>query len=218
MTSDSVDIVDIVEPVDSGVADPVVGQAPPARRRGRPPKAKTANAVSAQRGVFSEPNDAEIWEAVTASAAWVQVRDRMNGGWKQVRVGGEGGPRRLQLSVEERRWNQDLVPEENIGLDPFANGQLLCVQGGAKTGNHLSDDELTAVLRDGDDATFQSTVEGMESEIVLRRLQVLAERKATMARYEFVREIVDTRYRVGGTQRAVQALLDAGEALAGFGR
>jgi hypothetical protein len=165
---------------------------------------------------LADATTAEIWEAVTDSTTFVSVRDLVNGGWKAIRVGGPGGPRRIQVTVEERRFNQDAIPEENLALDAFSNGQLLCVQGDAQSANHLTDEDLVTILGLQDDDEFARAVEDMSSEILVRRLFGLAERNGSHARYELVRDLVDRRYRVGGTQRTVQAMMDAGERLSGF--
>lgn len=157
----------------------------------------------------------EIWEATTEAVVFVAVRDTINGGWKHKKVTQQGS-RRIQLTVEERRYNQDNIPEENMNLDPFSNGQLICVQGDAKAPNHLTDEDLISVLTLEDDDEFEAAVADFESEVIIRRLLNLAQTKASHVRFEYIRDLVDERYRVGGTQRTVQAMMDAGERLSDF--
>ena len=164
---------------------------------------------------LKEATAVEIWEAVTPSVVFVSVRDTMNGGWKQKKVSTQG-PKRIQITVEERRFNQDNIPEENLHLDPFSNGQLICVQGDAKSQYHLTDDDLVTILTLEDDAAFEEAITDTTSEVILRRLLSLGQTKASHVRFEFIRDLVDERYRVGGTQKTVQAMIDAGEALQGF--
>lgn len=164
---------------------------------------------------LKEATQVEIWEAVTESIVFVSVRDTMNGGWKQKKVSTQG-PKRIQITVEERRFNQDNIPEENLALDPFSNGQLICVQGDAKSPYHLTDDDLVTILTLDDEAEFESAIAETTSEVILRRMLNLAQTRASHVRYEFIRDLVDERYRVGGTQKTVQAMIDAGEALQGF--
>jgi len=164
---------------------------------------------------LKEMTKVEIWEAATASSVYVKVRDQRNGGWRSQRVGGSGS-KRIQLTVEERRFNQDAILDENLHLDPFSNGMLHCVQGDAKGVASMTDADLVDIIGLDDDDAFEEAVAGLESEVMVRRVLSLAEKKATNARFTFVRDLVDERYRVGGTQRTVQAMIDAGERISGF--
>jgi hypothetical protein len=157
--------------------------------------------------------DVEIWEATTPSVVWLNVKDPVKKGWKQVKVSLQG-PKRVQITVEERRFNQDSIPEENLQHDPFTNGQLICVQGTAMGANLLTDDDLVTILTLDGDEEFEETVNAMISEVLVRRMLGLAETQATHNRFEFLRDLVDARYRVGGTQRTVQQMIDDGEKLA----
>ena len=163
---------------------------------------ETPEAVAAARDRARADKDAEIWEATTSSHVHVLVRDRVDGGWKQVTVGGSGS-RRLQLTVAERRFNQDLVPDESLGLDPFSNGMLVCVLGGAKMPAHLTDADIVALLGGDDEAAFAATVGQVTSEVLLRRMLSLAEAHASHSRFELLRDLVATRYKVGGRQPSV---------------
>lgn len=158
----------------------------------------------------------EIWEATTESVVFLNVKDpTKKDGWKQVKVSLQG-PKRVQITLEERRFNQSQIPEENLSLDPFSNGQLICVQGEAKGGgNQLGDDDLIVILTLDDDDEFESAVTELQSEVLVRRLLGLAQTKATHNRFEFIRDLVDVRYRVGGTQTVVQQMIDDGEKLSG---
>lgn len=189
------------------------------KRRGRPrrePAPVNAPETQPKPGVFTVKTESstEIWQAATPARTWVWVRNQLTGGWKQVRVGGKGS-RRLSLTSDERRYNQDLVPEENIQLDPFSNGQLVCVLGD-EAGTGVTDEDLTAILLLEDEAAFQQAANALESEVMVRRLLSLAEKTSTIARFTFIRDLIDMRYRVGGTQSTVQAMIDAGERISGY--
>ncbi|MEN9793037.1 MAG: hypothetical protein RL330_1115, partial [Actinomycetota bacterium] len=123
---------------------------------------------------------------------------------------------RIQITREERRYNQDMISEENIAFDPFSNGQLICVQGEAMGSNQFTDDDLITILGLEDDDGFEEAIREVESEVVVRRLLGLAETNTTHARFEFIRDLVDTRYRVGGTQKTVQQMYDDGEKVSAF--
>ena len=216
----------------SGQASPVTGvtesespESPAPAKRGRPRKQQAVEQpeqpvqlqpeIKDERGVFSEMRVVEIWEAVTEATVYIHVRDTLNGGWKAKRVGGKGAGRRLQISVEERRYNQDLIPDEGIKFDPFVNGMLICVQGDEVQGS-MTNDDLLSVLKLDDDDTFVEFINDIESEIVVRRLLAMSEKHASKSRYDSLLDLVDRRYRVGGTQRVVQEMIDAGERLQGF--
>jgi hypothetical protein len=80
----------------------------------------------------------------------------------------------------------------------------------------LDDDDLASIIGLEDDGLFEEEVAGIPLELTLRRLLDLAERSATVPRYTFIRDLIDERYKVGGTQRSVQEMIDAGENLSGF--
>ena len=109
---------------------------------------RAAGSIQPPEGVVPDApgSEIEIWESTTAQTMWINVMDHLNGGWKQIRVGGDG-PKRIQLTVTERRYNQDLTPEENLSLDPFANGALICVQGDARTANQYTDTQIITLLQ-----------------------------------------------------------------------
>lgn len=163
-------------------------------------------------------SEQEVWEIQIPGTVWTRVRNpEIPGTWKTIRANGAKGPKRLSLTSEERRYNQELVPEENEHLDPFKNGSLKCVQGAPKdVKTWLTDDDLSAIIGLEDETLYQEEVSSITMELTLRRLLDLAERTATVPRYEFLRELVQDRYAVGGTQRAVQEMIDAGERLEGF--
>lgn len=152
----------------------------------------------------------EIWEATTESSVWIWVLDTIagNGSWKIQKVGGRYGNRRIQLTVRERRYNQDRVPQQSASeFDPFLNGKLICRQGADQSPNGYTDDQLIALLtvESARDSDFETVAQSMISkEVVVRRLLALAERHAPAYRRDMLEELVDQNYRLGWTQRSLR--------------
>lgn len=152
----------------------------------------------------------EIWETTTGGTTYVNVRDPRNpDGWTRKKVGGKGS-KRITLTVEEREFNQELVQYENEHQDPFRNGLLVRVSPGViedRGENERTDEELIAILKTEDDIDFQATIEAINSEVLLRRLLGLANKHASMLRFEAIQHVVDDRYRIGKTSRVVRELM-----------
>ena len=147
----------------------------------------------------------EIWEATTNQSIWLWVEDQLvgKGSWKKQLVGGPNGRKRITLSVKERRWNQEQIPEKNAYLDPFSNGSLVCVQGeDASLSPVFTDAQLIELLAVEDDDAFGKVLENLKSEILVRRIFALSERNAASYRHDEIRDLIDERYRVGYTQRS----------------
>lgn len=163
-------------------------------------------------------DETEIWEIQIPGTIYTKVRNHeIAGTWKTIKANGTNGPKRLTLLASERRYNRELIPDENAHLDPFSNGSLRCVVGEPK--NHktwLTDEDLEAIIRLESEDLYKEEVAGITLELTLRRLLDLAQRIATVSRYEFVKEVVQERYQVGGTQRAVAEMIEAGEKISGF--
>lgn len=153
-------------------------------------------------------SETEIWEPTTESAVHVLKKNPQDPtGWRNVKVGGKRGTRRLQLTREEREHNQQMVAIENKHLDPFLNGQLLCIQGTPDSSSaQMSDDQLRELLKIEDDDTFMEAVTDLGSEVLLRRLLLQAEDHATKRRYDMVYDYVSTTFRVGYTQKSVREM------------
>ena len=165
-------------------------------------------------------DEVEIWQSTTESTCWVLVKDkRTNNGWKHRRIAGKNSPgHKIQITREEREFNSEQIPEENDHLDPFRNGALVCTSGRPaeeRTRYELTDEDLIGILDIEDDVLFDEAISDIGIELPLRRLQSLAETHSTMTRYIKIRDLIDARYRVGGTQRSVQEMIDAGEKLTG---
>lgn len=153
-------------------------------------------------------SEQEIWEPTTESAVHVLRKDtRDPSGWKHFKVGGKRGTRRLQLTKLEREHNQEMVAIENRHLDPFLNGQLLCLKGEPDPSSaQMSDDQLVELLGVTDDDMFMEAVGELASEVLLRRLLLQAEDHATKRRYDLIYNFVADKFRVGYTQKSVREM------------
>lgn len=162
----------------------------------------------------------EIWEATTAGTVWVWVNDKRQGGYMKQRVGGAaGGSKRLRLSVDERRYNEELIMDESQEHNPFKNGLLMLI-GEQQVEDidrsaHLTDVDLNDLIELRDPDLFRSTVEEIPHELVLRRLAALAESRGTAEQNEFLSELLRERYPIGGTQTTVQEIMDEEERSSG---
>lgn len=169
---------------------------------------------------FDPKRTLEIWETATNGSAWLWVTDPRNGGYAKSRVGGpNGGIRRIRISVDDRRYNEEQVIDGNEHLNPFRNG-LLTLVGTTQaedidTTAQLSDEDLQSLLDLRDPAIFEEAVTDIRFELPLRRLKVLAETNGTQAQNQFLNTLLRERYPVGGTQRVVQEMLDEEERSAG---
>lgn len=142
----------------------------------------------------------EVWESTTGGWVHVHTKDPSNPrNWIcKKRAGGPGNPK-VRLTVEEREYNQSQVAWGNEHLDPFTNGMLRRIEpaDGAdleELPNQYSDEDLIKLLTVRSEAAFTKTIEGIESEILLRRLVPLAKKHATNARYEELQQIVKDKY------------------------
>lgn len=167
-----------------------------------------------------EESKLEVWEMVTKGTVWVWVYDRRNDSYKKQRVGGRGGAsKKLTISMGDRRYNQEQVIDEMRQHDPFTNGMMLRLTGPEltdddeymKTANHKSNDELLEFfqLKDSDD--FQEAIVDIESETLLRRLHSLAQQNALAWQLNAITDLLEERFRVGGTQRTVAEMIAAND-------
>lgn len=155
----------------------------------------------------------ETWEIVSEGTVWVWTSDvRQPGHMQKTRVGGKaGGSRRLRISRDERRFNEEQIIEEMGDSNPFRNGALKLITSktdqipdDVDTTYHLDNADLLALFELKDENLFKAEVESLQSELVLRRLYMVAEKHATVAQLAMVREIVEERYGVGGTQQSIR--------------
>lgn len=158
----------------------------------------------------------ETWETTTEGTVWVWKKDARENKYVEQRVGGrQGGSKRVHITRDDRRFNQEQVVDEMKEHDVFTNGQLVLVSADRAEDidatYHLTTDDLTRLLEIKDDALFEQEVSDVKSELILRRLREVAESKGTVAQLEFIRDLISERYRVGGTQRTVREMMAAGE-------
>lgn len=168
--------------------------------------------------VTEEDNVIETWEVTTGATVWVSTYDRREDQYKKTRVGGRAGTRRLHISRDDRKYNQESVVEEMVGHDPFTNGTLRLLDASTRDDTlnqryHLSTEDLLALLEVKEEDLFKTEITEITSELILRRLYGLAEKHAQVWQLEFIRQVIDDRYKAGGTQRTVREILAAGEKL-----
>jgi hypothetical protein len=160
----------------------------------------------------------EVWEISTEGTVWLWKHDvRHPGQMEKVRVGGRaGGSRRLRISRDERRYNEEQVIEEMAGENPFRNGALVLISTEDRAEDidsryHLTEADLASLLELRDEDLFRAEVEDIKSELVMRRLYMAAETKATVGQLDVIRSIIEERYKVGGTQKTVREMMAQGE-------
>lgn len=157
--------------------------------------------------MIEDLEDIEIWESTTDSAVWLWLLDPIagRGAWKHQQVGGQNGNRRIQMTVRERRYNQDRIDSRNAQFDPFLNGLLICRQGKTQSPRAYTDAQLIELLNisSDQDEAFETVARGLlQYEVVVRRLLGLAERNAPSYRRDLLEGLIDETYRVGWTQRS----------------
>lgn len=158
----------------------------------------------------------ETWETTIAGTVFVWVYDRREDKYHHQSVGGKSGSRRLHISRDDRKYNQEQIPIEAEHLDPFTNGSLRLV--GAATRDetldvryHFTDGDLEEMFEVRDLDMFMETAKEITSELILRRLQAVGERVGTQAQNDALKALVNERYPIGGTQRTIREMIEAGE-------
>lgn len=168
---------------------------------------------------FDPRANVETWEVTGDFTVWVWKRDVRNPGqMEKVRVGGRGGgSRRLRISTDERRYNEEQIVEENKHLNAFKNGLLRLVSSGdAGEGDiddvdatyHWGDEQYAAFFEVRDPDIFKEECVAIDSELILRRLYMKGESVATMDQLGILKEIIEERYKSGGTQRTVREIME----------
>lgn len=160
----------------------------------------------------------ETWESAVPGVIWVWLYDRREDRYTKHSIGGRGS-KRLHISRDDRKYNQELVPMENRQHDPFTNGALRFIEAANRDETldiryHMTDEDLAQMFEVRDTDLFMEGIKGIESELILRRLEALAEVQATVAQYQAIKDLVRERYPIGGTQKSVREMIAAGEQLA----
>jgi len=169
------------------------------------------------RPVVSEADSVvETWEITFPGTVWVWVYDRREDSYRKQMVGGRQGSRTLHITRDDRKYNQELIPDENRHLDFFTNGELRLL--GAATRdesldirNHYSQADLISMFEVRDPELFREAIVEIDSEVILRRLQGLADEHATVVQNDILRDLLQERYPIGGTQKTIREMLEAGE-------
>lgn len=167
--------------------------------------------------VRPEDQAVETWEISFPGSIGVWVYDRREDQYKRQTISARSGSKTIHMTRDDRKYNQELIPDENRALDPFTNGQLRLLGSAADRDEnldvryHYSDTDLVGMFEVRDVALFQEAMEAIGSEVILRRLQGLADAHATVAQVEVLRDIIERRYPIGGTQRTVREMIEAGD-------
>lgn len=152
----------------------------------------------------------ETWELQVAGAVWVFRKDGRSGEYRQMKLSGRTGPKRVTLTVDDREYYQSRLRDDRQHYDVFTNGSLVQIDDKGNKVGELTDELLGKVL-DLEGEAFEEAVVEIDLELTMRRLYELAQREATVPKVEFIRSIIDERYRVGGTQRSVREMFEDGE-------
>ncbi len=158
----------------------------------------------------------ETWESAIAGTTWVWTYNRRDDRYIKTRVGGREGSNRIRISRDDRKYNQEMVPVENRLLDPFTNGTLILVDTANRddqldTRYHYTKAQLEEMFELREPELFKEAIEGIESELIIRRLYSMAEKIGTNEQTQILRDICDERWPIGGTQRTVREMIEAGE-------
>jgi hypothetical protein len=158
----------------------------------------------------------ETWETAISGTIFLWVYDRREDRYQQQSVGGNTGSRRIHLTRDDRKYNQELIPAENENLDAFTNGALRLVGAATRdelldTRYHYSDPELSEMFEVRDPDLFLEACREITSELLLRRLMSMAEKKGTVAQATGLKDLIDERYPIGGTQKTIRDMIEAGE-------
>ena len=186
---------------------------PPTAKAMPPSRAKAVVETTTVVEEIDPKNNTEIWECTTGATVWVWINDVRQGGYMKQRVGGRaGGSKRLRITTDERRYNEELVIDEMADHNPFRNGLLMLISS-AKVDDidisaHLTDQDLHDMLEFRDPELFEAAVAEMQHELVIRRLKALAETEGTVAQNDFLNDLLRVRYPIGGTQSVVQEMLN----------
>lgn len=176
----------------------------------------------------SPTTNLEVWEVTGEFTVWVWKHDVRNPGhMDKVRAGGKaGGSKRLRLTTDERRYNEEQIVEENEGLNPFKNGLLKLIDSGKLAVDdidetyHWGEEQFMAFFEIRDPNLFQEQAEEITSELIMRRLYMYGEKAATLDQIAVLKELIEDRYKSGGTQGTVQEILDEesrlGRTISGF--
>lgn len=180
---------------------------------------------------FDPTKSIETWEVTGDFTVWLWKHDvRHPGQMEKIRVGGRaGGSKRVRISTDERRYNEEQIIDEMSPENPFRNGLLKLLSVTAAPGAratrkdlddidekyHFTTEQYESFFDIRDEALFREAVEEITSELVLRRLYMYGEKLATQSQLEVLRDLIEGRYKSGGTQAAVREMLEEEERMGG---
>jgi hypothetical protein len=158
----------------------------------------------------------ETWEIAVPGTVYVWVYDKRDDSYRKQHVGGKSGSARLHITRGDRKYNQEQIPVENRALDPFTNGALRLIESAERDEAldiryHYTNEQLVEMFEIRDPELFKSEIAEIESELILRRLYAMAEDNGTVTQVEALREVLQDRYPIGGTQKTVREMIEAGE-------
>lgn len=159
----------------------------------------------------TQDNDTQVvetWEIQVPSTCRILKVNRRTGLYEQVRVSGTKGPKVIQITRDERLYNQERIDPEMAKFDPFQNGTLARREGDQLVGITKEDlEEMLQVL--GDD--FDDLVKTITNELTARRLLDMAMKVGRMDQVNSLRDHIDDNWRVGGTQPSVGDMMQESE-------
>lgn len=149
----------------------------------------------------------ETWEIQVPGGVQVWKRNKRTGEYEHTRVHGTVGPKILHISEDDRLYNQELISgAENSHLDPFTNGSLAKIVGGEKIG--LTDAQLVEYFEIEDEDAFREAVVDIPVELTIRRLRAMSEAKGTVMHLNVLQDIIEDRFKSGGTQPTVAKMFE----------
>lgn len=150
--------------------------------------------------VSEEDIKVETWETNVAGSTFVYKYNSREDIWHKVNVG-KGGRRQIQVSVDERKYNHNMVDVDNVSLDPFLNGRLRKIAGAVDESldltNQLTSDQMKAIAEMGI-AAFKKKVTAITSELTIRQLIEVCDEYATVKNLSFIKEYLQEKWPLGG--------------------
>ncbi len=153
----------------------------------------------------------ETWEATGDPMIWVWTMDARTKTYIKTRVGGgDGSSRYLRISIDDRRYNEQMIVEEMASSNPFRNGALKLLRTDGTPEDYVSDvdvtyhltpDQLLSYFDVKEPDIFRESVTEITSELILRRMQAAGVAAATQEQAAILDELITTRYLASKSQR-----------------
>lgn len=159
--------------------------------------------VSTDDQIAKDQKVLETWEVQVPGTVYVLKLDRRKDEYVKTRLNGTKGPKRVTLTRDDRKYNQEQVRPEYAQHDPFQNGAMAQVIDGELVG--ITDVELGDMLSVRGEE-FDELVASLDNELTARRLMGVAKTEGTVAQYEAIRDYIDERWKTGGTQPTVEEM------------